>query len=75
MGLALGKSGGVYCLHVRCANCVRDSQMTVFVPSGCDPIEADEFTSSAELGALRYQCSRCEGVVGQIVGVVAGGSL
>jgi len=72
MGLALEKSSRIYYLHVRCANCVRDSQMSVFVPAGCEPIEANEWADCAELSSLRYQCEWCDSAIGQIVGVVAG---
>lgn len=71
MGDELCRIEATYRLHLRCVNCLKDSSMQLDIPDGV--YEFDDLTECVEMNGLRYQCCRCEGVIGQIVGMVRGG--
>lgn len=70
MGVALEKEDDVYRLFVRCSNCLRDTTVDISIPFF--DAEFDEFHEHPAVSGLNYQCSRCESVIGQIVGVTRG---
>ena len=72
MGLALEKSGRMFGLHTRCANCLKDTTAEVFVPYAEGLIDADDLIEDAVLGNISFSCVRCGGVIGQIVGITKG---
>lgn len=53
-------------LHIRCYGCVRESVMTVNVPSG---IGEDELAESSFLQHLAYRCSHCQGFIGHLFAI------
>lgn len=55
-------------LHIRCYNCERDNFLPVATPS--DVTTEDELIDSGALERVRFQCPRCEGAIGEIVGVM-----
>lgn len=73
MGLALRKETRVFTLHVRCSNCLRESTVHIEIPNeeGA-PADADDLVESGCLDHVRYQCSPCESVIGQLIGVSGG---
>lgn len=62
-----------FTLHLRCDNCLRESQRVVQMPTGDDiPREADELIESAFLGGLKFNCRPCGSVIAQLVGIEGG---
>ena len=72
MGLALERSGQLFGLHTRCANCLKDSTVEVFVPYAEGRIDTADLVEDAILSNISFSCTRCGGVIGQIVGVTKG---
>lgn len=57
-------------LHLRCANCRRDTTRLLVVPCIDDaPRDIDELMDSAYLRDQRFSCTSCEGRIGTIVAV------
>jgi hypothetical protein len=70
MGLAAVKAAGWFTLHIRCENCMRDSERAVELPIGDDvPRDAEELIESAFLGQLTFRCQPCGCVIGRLVGI------
>lgn len=75
MGLALEKSDRLFLLFVRCTNCLLECTQHLVVPNVPDaPHDVDELLESAALGAKRFACERCEGTIGELIGI-GGGNL
>lgn len=72
MGLALERSGRMFGLHTRCANCLKDTTVEVFAPYTEGRVDTDDLVEDAILGNVSFSCTRCGGVIGQIVGVTKG---
>ncbi len=57
-------------LHLRCANCRRDTTRLLNVPRADGaPRDIDELMDSAFLREQRFACTGCEGQIGTIVAV------
>lgn len=75
MGLAALKSSAWFTLHIRCENCMRDSQKVVQMPVGDEvPRDAEELIESVFLENLPFRCQPCGGVIGRLVGIEGGES-
>jgi hypothetical protein len=75
MGLAALQSHSPFTLHIRCENCMRDSERTLDMPIGDDaPRDADELVGSVYLESIPFRCQPCGSVIGRLVGI-NGGSL
>jgi hypothetical protein len=73
MGLAVLKSPTPFTLHIRCENCMRDSERTVDMPVGDDaPRDADELVGSVYLESIPFRCQPCGSVIGQLIGITVG---
>lgn len=73
MGLAAERETRLFRLLVRCTNCLRDSEVPLTIPVGEGaPCDREALVESAVLNELKFQCSRCESVIGQIVGISGG---
>lgn len=73
MGLLALKSSAWFTLHIRCDNCMRDSQKVVQMPVGDDvPRDAEELIESAFLERLPFRCQPCGGLIGRLVGIEGG---
>lgn len=74
MGCAVLKMPLPFTLHIRCENCMRESQKAVEVPEGEGaPRDVDEFMESGLIGSLSFHCRPCGSVIGQIIGIEGGG--
>ncbi|OCJ05285.1 hypothetical protein A6U87_14875 [Rhizobium sp. AC44/96] len=70
MGLALLKQARQFTLHIRCDNCLRESERVVEMPIGDDvPRDADELIESVFLERLPFRCHPCGGVIGRLFGI------
>jgi hypothetical protein len=59
-------------LHLRCFNCECDAFKTIAVPRSIQ--DADELIESGLLDRVKFHCAECESAIGQIMGVMDGGS-
>ena len=60
----------VFSLHIRCSNCLRDSFRDVEVPQiDGAPSSIDDFCESSVLQSLRFSCTKCESIIGRLIGV------
>jgi len=70
MRSALYPRSKTFSLHLRCSNCLRDSFRDIAVPQvDGAPTCVDEFIESILLQRLAFDCSRCESVIGRLIGV------
>ncbi|ASS53109.1 hypothetical protein E0H39_03180 [Rhizobium leguminosarum bv. viciae] len=73
MGYAVLKSPTPFTLHIRCENCMRDSEKVVQMPIGDDvPRDAEELIESVYLESIPYRCQPCGSVIGRLVGITGG---
>lgn len=73
MGLAALKSSAWFTLHIRCENCMRDSEKVVQMPIGDDvPRDAEELIESVYLETIPFRCQPCGSVIGRLVGITGG---
>lgn len=68
MGLALEKCNRVFALHIRCANCIRESVKEVFGGEG-GPSDVDELIESGLIEQVRFECFQCDSAIGQLVAI------
>lgn len=62
-----------FTLHIRCENCMRDTERGVSVPAcGQMPLDADDFLESALLDNMSFHCHHCHGVIGRLFGISEG---
>ena len=71
MGLALEKSNRIFTLHIRCSNCLKESAKEIFGGEG-GPSDVEELIDSNQINQVRFSCSQCESVIGQLVAVTQG---
>lgn len=56
-------------LHIRCANCLRDSSPVLKVPDADDaPGDVEELLESAVLQQFRFECVDCGSAIASLVG-------
>ncbi|KAA0684556.1 hypothetical protein DTW90_36060 [Neorhizobium sp. P12A] len=73
MGHALLREVAPFTLHIRCENCLRDSEMVVEMPIGDDvPRDAEELIESVFLERIPFRCHPCGGVIGRLTGISGG---
>lgn len=73
MGYAVLRSAAPFTLHIRCDNCMRDSEKMVEMPVGDEvPRDADELIESVFLEKIPFRCQPCGGVIGRLVGISGG---
>lgn len=73
MGLAQEKCDRVFLLFVRCTNCLADSTQHLMIPNVADtPRDTDELLESAALASMKFRCERCEGSIGELIGIGGG---
>ncbi len=62
-----------FTLHIRCENCMRESERGLTVPVCADmPTDADELIQSALLSDMRFCCIHCQSVIGQLLDITVG---
>ncbi len=70
MSVALRHKPRVFNLHLRCSNCLRESERRIDVPAVDDaPEDIDELIESGLLGEMRFHCMDCQCLVGNIIGI------
>ncbi len=75
MNVAVLRSSAWFTLHIRCENCMRESEKVVEMPLGDDvPRDAEELIESVFLERLSFRCRPCGGVIGRLIGINGGGS-
>jgi hypothetical protein len=63
-------AGARFQLHIRCANCLRDSSPVLNVPDADDaPSDVEELLESAVLQQFRFECDDCGSAIASLVGV------
>ncbi|TBY54557.1 hypothetical protein E0H59_13825 [Rhizobium leguminosarum bv. viciae] len=73
MGLAALNSSAWFTLHIRCENCMRDSEKVVQMPIGDDvPRDVEELIESVYLESIPFRCQPCGSVIGRLVGITGG---
>lgn len=73
MGYALLKSRQPYRLHIRCQSCTLETSKLLEVPEGApEPSDPDEVIDGGYLEKLQFSCSRCESLIGTLVGISGG---
>lgn len=73
MGLAAVQTSAQFMLHIRCENCMRDSEKYVVMPVGEGvPRDADELIESVYLESIPFRCQPCGSVIGRLVGISGG---
>lgn len=73
MELALLRQATQFTLHIRCDNCLRESEKAVEMPIGDDvPRDADELIESVFLERIPFRCQPCGGVIGRLFGISGG---
>jgi ribosomal protein S27E len=73
MGWAVLKQTESFTLHIRCENCMRESEKLVAVPVGEDaPRDAEELMGSVYLESIPYRCRPCGSVIGRLIGISGG---
>lgn len=62
-----------FTLHIRCENCMRETQRGLCVPVCADmPRDADDLIESALLNDMSFCCVNCQSVIGQLFNVTVG---
>jgi len=69
MGLALAETACRFELHVRCANCHKETIREFLVPIDRASMDVDELLMSEAVNRVPYSCHACGGVVARIFGV------
>lgn len=65
-----GEDGASFRIYVRCCDCLESGSVRLNVPAAEDaPTCVDELVESAALASLRFSCLKCEGVIGEIIGI------
>ena len=73
MHLAVLRTAACFTLHIRCDNCLRESEKLVDLPIGDDvPRDADELIESVFLERIPFRCQPCGGVIGRLIGIEGG---
>ena len=73
MGFALRKSRSPLRLHIRCANCLRESSRELEVPAGADlPDDATELAGEGYLDNVPFYCAHCDSSIGKLFGISGG---
>lgn len=73
MGLVAYRETADFTLHIRCENCLRDSEKCVQMPIGDGvPRDADELVESVFLESIPFRCQPCGSVIGRITGINGG---
>ncbi|MBZ9653514.1 hypothetical protein [Phyllobacterium lublinensis] len=68
MSLALENYNRVFALHIRCANCIRESVKEI-CGGEAGPTNVDELVESGLIEKVRFECFQCESVIGQLVAI------
>lgn len=75
MGLALMKGQPPMRLHIRCANCLRESSRELEVPAGVDlPSDAHELGEGGYLDNVPFHCGHCDSSIGKLFAISGGNS-
>lgn len=54
-------------LHIRCDNCMRETERVVNVPNVDDaPCDPEDLIDSAFLQSIPYRCRQCDGNIGRL---------
>lgn len=57
-------------LFLMCSNCLRKSTKVLNIPNEDDaPTDVDDLVYSGVMQTLRFQCTQCESVIAEVVGI------